>query len=328
MGVEITARSVKGFYTLAFTAAKEETPWMQFVSPTTTNQPGGEEYGYRDPGSGVQEEGLADGAYETPIYGGFHVPNRRFNIKRVLTREDVEFNRVSKAQDVTREMAELAVSHPQDLVEEILLNAHDLADPVDSGSVKFFATDHSRFDGLANQSNLFSGDGTHTQLAKLAVADTTDPTDAEWFDILFGLAMKVKLMTNKRGQRIQRNTRKFSVLVGPTLWPSLVRALSKLLILGGESNVVIRNLAGITFTPGMLPGLASNRQDEIFFSIDNAKAMIMQQLEGSTLSAIRTIMGEHYEVHDEMLLKGRGVYNVALGYYTSIAKGKLTAKGS
>jgi len=329
MKVPVNSRQVKAWYTLTFDAKKENTGWMQFVKVWETDQLDGEKFGNRVPGTGVVEEGSDQGAFETPAYEGFVVRNRNWKLNRTIPAEDIERNRVSRVMDTLDEIANLAVFHPFELVEAMILAGETTyKNPFDT-SKYFFDTDHP-LRNESTQSNLYSGDGTHTTNALFRATDVTAPTDAEWATILFESAKILMMMVNDAGQRIQRNVRSFTAMTGSTLWTSMVQFLSKNALASGASNVVRDNVQGFKWNPMLLPGTASNKMDELYVAINGEKPMILQQLEGTDFSKIK-VFGpgtEHYDLHEEMLIKAKSTYNVSFGYYQGFLKIKITAKGS
>lgn len=327
--VSITKRSVQTMWALSYDAAKEKTPWMGFVNFRTTDQLDGERFGMRQPGNGVVEKGVDLGAFQTPVYAGFHVPNREWTLNRTIPRQDVEHNRVSRVQDVVDEMTNLWAIHPADLVETLILGGEDTYLYELSSSEYYFSTSHARGiadsgSALSAQSNLYSGDSTNTQDTDFVVADTSAPTSSEWEAILFAAAQHLMEMTNFSGRYTQRHVRGFTVLAGSTLWSSLLRFLSKDLV-SNDTNIANNNVEGISFRAGWLPN-ASN-QDEIYVAVNGEKAMLLQALEGESARTPK-IFGpgtEHYDIHEEMLIKSQATYNVAFGHYQYMLKIKLTA---
>lgn len=329
MKVAMNSRQVKAFYTLTFNEKKENTDWMQFVKMWETDQLDGEKFGTRVPGTGVVEKGTDIGAFETPAYEGFVVRNRDWVLNRTIPAEDIERNRISRVQDTLDEIANLATFHPFELVETLILNGEaTYKNPFDTSSY-YFATDHSLRTG-STQSNLYSGDSTHTENSAFSVADVTAPTDAEWAVLLFEAAKILMMMVNDQGQRIQRNARNFTVMTGSTLWTTMVQFLSKNALASGASNVVKDNVQNFKWDPMLLPSTDSDAMDELYVAVNGERPLILQQLEGTDFSKIN-VFGpgtEYYEIHEEMLIKAKATYNVSFAYYQHMLKIKLTASGS
>lgn len=319
--INVTDREIKASYKLQYKAEADLQDWMKFVSKRTTNQIDGEKYAQMEPGAGMREKGMPN-QYTTRVQSGFPLPNRAFEIERVLTRDDYEANKVSKFTDAINEMAQLTAIHPAEMVETLLIAGITTADPFDT-SVYFYDDGHSRQGSLAVQSNKFAGTTTadYTTLAALDVTDTEAPTDTEWANILFALASKMQLMTNSAGQRIMTNQRSFTVGVGATLYFSLIRFLSKEVVGYGATNEV--KSSGYSFTPMLMPNQDATEDAGIHF-LANGRTPIIWQVYSDPSKVITTGPGTIPFDYDGLYkMKAESRYNCGFEHYQFACYGVL-----
>lgn len=314
--LNVTSRNIKKYWALKYNRATDTQPWNSFVRRFDTNQPDGEEFGGRDPGLGMQEEGMPQ-SYETRAHRRFTLPIRRFNIGRVLSEEDVEANKVSKAQDEVDEAVDYCATHPGEMVEDLIYLGDSTTDPLDdSTSHYFFDETHTRKGSLADQSNMFAGtsESGYTTFGNLNVSDTSAPTDDEWGLIIYGLAAKMMMQTDYAGRRISKQARSFTIATGITLWESLAKYLAKQHLGSGEDNEVLNG--PFTIDQMLLPNADDNKDAANgWMFVNGKKPMLLEYYEEAKKPKVFGPGTEHYEINNEMLIKARGQYNVGFLHY-------------
>lgn len=309
----VTERQLKAYYPLRYNRTNDMQMFNQFVWEVPTDQPDGEKFGGEEPGTGMIEKGV-ENAYRTTIAKSFVLPNRTFHNGRILTREDVESNKIARAQTKVTELADYAAEHPADLVEDLILAGATLPDPLNP-SVNFFSTSHPLQDGNV-QSNLYDG-GT---VPEFNITDADKPTVAEWVDAMLWAATQLMLMTNSAGQYTNSGQSSFTIAVGRVLWPSLLKALAQSNLANGESNVF--NNAGFTFRAMLLKRETTDTRGHIF--LDGQKSMIMQWFKRPNTIKTDKVGGEHYEMNDEMRMRVSGSYNSGFLHYVNAARFNFT----
>ena len=315
--INISERSVLAFFSLQYKSAVKDQTWMRFTRRVDTNQPDGEKFAGSEPGTGMKEKGTEQ-PYRTRTHVGFTLPNRSFENARTLSEDEVNGNKVSKAEELIGELATFAAEAPGDMVEDLILSA-TAVDPIEP-TLTFFNDGHTRQGTLAVQSNLYTGtaEANHTTYAAFDPVSVTAPTDNEWLTILFAGARILREMTNSAGQRINRNKKRFTVATNGVLWESLMRTLSKRTIGGGDTNPILSNRMGWGWTPMHLPSQTSD--DYLYFFVEDGSPMILQYYKVPEKPVILGPGTEHWKKHEEMLMKVSGTYNCGFEHYIHALK--------
>jgi len=310
----LTESNIKKRFELMYQAAVAETDWRGFTLIIDSTYPTGETYGGAIGLGGVVEAATLPVPAESRPALKFIVPHRPWMQGFSITANEWNFNKVDQVKTDIDESASIVANHPSELLQDLVESAETTYDPIDgSDGIYIISATHPIDDGAGStQSNLW----TSTDVPALDVATATKPTSAEWAVACVGLASKLVLTKNRRGQYCMKQLRDFTIAVGPALYPSLIVALAQQNLSSGESNPL---KSGIKYRVKamLLPGYAGTATG--FILADNQRAMILQYLEKPSRPDVFGPGTEFFRLNNFARVQSRGQYNAAWDRYEAIA---------
>lgn len=309
----LTERGIQRRMNLSFRESIANQPWTKFVRKVSSNQPQGEYYHGTDPLSGIREV-KGEFQFDTLTAHKFHIMHREWEHGFTIPRVDWIHNKTDEAFQKASDMGALAAAHPGVLTEELLTAIKTTVDPVET-TVYIASAAHPLLSGSTQTNLLGVGD-----YACLNVTDPTAPTDNEWAAALIHVAVHMQMLTDVQGNYINRGLRAFTVCVPKGLYPSLVQALNREFVNGGETNAL--KASGLSFTPMLLP---SWTETDEFIMIANGKSpIIYQELEGPTNPDVLGPGTEYFRIRKRALVKTYAAYNVGYDRWEHICHATLT----
>lgn len=226
-----TARTVASLRSLTqkFDMGRQAaSPFYPTLCTVIPSEGADEEYGGLGSVPGVREW-LGDRQFATLRAAKFTIANRKWENSIRIEKDDIDDARLLKYGPVLEMMGTEAEHHPDELLFETLIAGESTA--CFDGQY-FFDTDHSWGDS-----------GTQSNDLTYAAASGTTPTEAEFRAAYHAARAAMLGFKNDNGKLFHRPTispiSDFTLLVPTALEETALAALTKTLVSGGETNIVI-----------------------------------------------------------------------------------------
>jgi len=310
---KLTDRNLKVRYRLSYEAALKDQPWDEFVRRVDTNQPGGEEFGGNEPISGMRRS-RGDQSYDRLIGVAFPIAMTPYENGFVVPMDDWNFEKVGAVSDSLKQLSGNAASHMGELVEDLIEEADDVYDPIET-TIKYFSTAHV-LDDASTQSNYLKGD----VVTVLNVSSKTAPTVAEWQAALPTLGVTMMQLTDRQGHFVNRGATSFTIAVPAVLFPNLEQAINQRNINGGGDNPVEKSM--FSFIPMLLPGCTETYK--AFMFVNGRSPIVMQVLRDPGKLIVKGPGSDYWDTHDAALCRCRGKYGAGWDNYQHAAMLEFT----
>jgi len=205
-----------------------------------------------------------------------------------------------KGDVITTKVAELvdvAAAHPGELIQTLISQGENT---VCYDGQYYFDTDHAEGDS-----------GTQSNDLTASATTPSAPTASETVDAILKAVVAIWSYKDDKGNGVNVSARQFMVCSGPTIFPSVLKAVNQELIGSGESNVVVDNKK-FTLVPQILPNLTGNKLYLFRSDAPNGKPFIYQILD-EIEPYVLDENSEYCKIHGKLLFGASGNYNVGYG---------------
>lgn len=145
--------------------------------------------------------------------------------------QDIRRDRTGEIQRKVSELAESAADLKVQLIDDLLIYGDTTTLGLAWDGQKFFDTDHSY-----GASGTIINDIATAQVGALTVGNLAEVTPEEAADIIMGVIAYMMRFKDDRGRPINQNSRKWDVIVPPTLAAPFITAAYANNLAGGETN--------------------------------------------------------------------------------------------
>jgi hypothetical protein len=272
--------------------------WGPLVGRFESNDPAGEEHAWLGGVPQMQKQS-GDPDFKQLRAPSIIVKNEKWNAGIEIDVDDWDADKRGLIQQRINAQAGVVLSHPGILL--MLAMAQAEAKPCYDGSM-FFDDDHSEGES-----------GVQSNLITATAVNPASPTASETSDAILSAVQQLHGIKDDHGNECNMDAMDFLVCHPTGMTKSVIKSLGAELIGGGDTNVVAGNKSGFKFTAQVMPRWTGNKI-AVFRrrAVGEGSAFIWQVFQ----EAKPTILGrdsEYCSLHDKLLFKHRGVYNLAFG---------------
>lgn len=209
-------------------AVEQAQPFYPEICTLVRSTGADEKYGFLGAMPGMREW-IGDRQFAQLRAGDFKIANRLWEASLRIEREDIEDDRIGLYETPLAALGEEAAYHPDELVFDLLING-ETGECFDGQN--FFDTDH-----------VWGESGTQSNDLTATAADPNAPTEAEFRAAYHAARAAMLSYRNDQGKLFMRPTIRpltgLILLVPPAMEETAARAINKLLVNGGETNIVL-----------------------------------------------------------------------------------------
>jgi hypothetical protein len=312
----LSSRAVIGMLLASISAGKQW--WGRVVQVVNSNQLNGEDYGFIG-GPNPMEETNSDPQPGEPKVFPWFIRNRHFQVSARIPYLEFKHASPDKLRQWLASHGVVAGNHPGILLSTLINNAE--SNTCYDGLAFFSASHPYQLDGA---------DTTQSNLISKTVASTTAITEAEMEQALLEAIARFAILRDNKGNEINGNVQDYVLACPAALWPFAEKALRKMNISGGSSNIFVngQNVAvkadGLSFNarPVLLPRMTGTLVDLYAETGADGGPFIQQVLEDTTEKFLGPD-SEHCALHNEVVAILRRSYNLAYGRYQRAVRVKF-----
>lgn len=233
---------------------------------------------------------------------GLTITNKTFEATMEVLLDEIRRDKTGQVMLRIREMAQRTNAHWAKLVSSLLIAGESA---VCYDGQYFFDTDHTEGDS-GSQSNDIESD----------VTTTTAPTAAEFEKAVLKSVEQIIGLKDDQGEPMNESASRFLIMVPVPFMASAAAALKNPVIVDGSGSRTntITNIGGFQFELAVNPRLTWTTKFATFRTDAETKAIIRQEEEGVTLSAIAE--GSELEFKENKHQYGvKAIRNVGYGYW-------------
>jgi len=315
----LSNRAVIGLLLASISAGRNW--WGRIVQAVQSNQLNGEDYGFIGGPNPMEEVNSNPQPGEVKVYPWF-IRNRHFQVSARIPALEFKHASMDKLQQWLASHGVVAGNHPGVLLSGLINNAE--SNTCYDGAAFFNASHPYELDGAAaTQSNLISK----------TVVSTAAITEAEMEQSLLEASARFAILRDNKGNEVNGGLSDFVVACPAAIWPFAEKALRKMLISGGSSNIfamqngnlVPMKADGMSFNARavLVPRMTGTLCDVYGENAADGGPFIQQVLEDTTEKFLG-LESEHCALHNEVVAIVRRSYNLAYGRYQRAVRVKFS----
>jgi phage major head subunit gpT-like protein len=232
---------------------------------------------------------------------GVTIVNKTYESTMEVLVDEIRRDKTGQVMLRVAEQAQRANAHWASLLTSLLVAGEAAGGECYDGQY-FFDTDHSEGDS-GTQDNDLTG----------AATTSTIPTAAEAETAVMACVGAILGFKDDQGEPMNEGASRFRIVVPPAYFAPFAALMSNDYIAAGQSNLV-KNIDGFNFALTVNPRLTSSAKFYVFRADGFAKALIRQEEEPITVSAIAE--GSELEFNENKHHYGiKAIRNVGYGYW-------------
>lgn len=285
--------------------------WAPLVGRMESTDPAGQEHGWLG-GVPQMTEQTGDPDFKELRAPSIIVRNKKWNAGITVDVDDWDADKRSLIQRRINDSTGVVLAHPGILLMKALMEAE--SKPGYDGSF-YYDTDHAEGDS-----------GMQSNVIEVAVTDPARPTAGETSDAILEGVEQMHGIKDDHGNECNMDAKDFLVAHPTRMLKSTVKAINADLVDGGDTNVVAGEKSGFKFAAQGMPRWTGNHISLFRRRTAGEGSAFIWQVFAETKPKILGRESEYCGLHDRLLFKNRGVYNLAFGRWQETCLIKFIAK--